>query len=76
MVKIYSTPTCPDCEMVKEYLKELKVKYESYDVSNDETSQKEMIEKSHQMGVPVIDIDGAIIIGFNKAEIDKALGNK
>jgi glutaredoxin 3 len=76
MVKIYSTPTCPYCEMAKEYLKELKIEYEAYDVSNNEKAQKEMIEKSRQMGVPVIDIDGTIIIGFNKTEIDKALNNK
>jgi len=73
MVKIYTTPTCPYCEMVKEYFKEKNVSYEEYDVSNNESSQKEMIGKSHQMGVPVIDIDGTIIIGFNRAEIDKAL---
>jgi len=73
MVKIYSTPTCPYCEMAKEYFKEKNVSYEEYDVSNNESTQKEMINKSHQMAVPVIDIDGIIIIGFNRAEIDKIL---
>lgn len=73
MVKIYSTPTCPYCEMVKEYLKERNVKYEELDVSNNEAAQKEMLTKSHQMGVPVIDVDGTIIIGFSRSEIDKAL---
>lgn len=73
MVKIYTTPTCPYCEMAKEYFKEKNVSYEEYDVSSDEKAQEEMIAKSQQMGVPVIDINGAIIIGFNRPEIDKAL---
>lgn len=73
MVKIYSTQTCPYCEMAKEYFDEHGVTYENYDVANNENARKEMIEKSGQMGVPVIDIDGKIIIGFNKLEIDKAL---
>ena len=73
MIKIYSTPTCPYCEMVKEYFKELNLEYEDYDVTQDEKAQEEMIAKSHQLGVPVIDIDGTIIVGFNKEAIDKAL---
>jgi glutaredoxin 3 len=73
MVKIYSTPTCPYCEMTKEYLKEHDVQYEEIDVSKNEAAQKEMIAKSKQMGVPVIDIDGTVIVGFNQAEIEKAL---
>lgn len=62
--------------MAKEYLKRHKVKYENYDVSNDQKAQEEMVKKSHQMGVPVIDIDGIIIVGFNRSEIDKALNLK
>lgn len=73
MIKIYSTQTCPYCEMAKEYLDEQGIKYENYDVAGDETARKEMVEKSGQMGVPVIDIDGKIIVGFNKPEMDKAL---
>jgi len=76
MIKIYSTTTCPYCEMAKDYLKKHNVNYENVDVSNDEKAQQEMIKKSHQMGVPVIDIDGAIIVGFNRSEIDKALNLK
>ena len=75
MVKIYSTQTCPYCEMAKEYLDEQGVKYENYDVAGDETARKEMVEKSGQIGVPVIDIDGKIIVGFNKSEMDKALNS-
>lgn len=60
--------------MTKEYFKEKGVNYEDYDVSVDDKAREEMIAKSQQMGVPVIDIDGKIIIGFNQPEIDKALG--
>jgi glutaredoxin len=62
--------------MVKEYLKEKKIKYTEYDVSSDEEKAHEMIEKSKQMGVPVIDINGKIIIGFDKPKIDAALKKK
>ncbi|MDI6717850.1 MAG: glutaredoxin domain-containing protein [Patescibacteria group bacterium] len=74
MVTIYSTPTCPYCEMAKKYFKENNIQYQNFDVSVNENAAREMLEKTHQMGVPVIDIDGAIIIGFNKPEIEKALG--
>jgi len=59
--------------MAKEYLNEQGIEYKNYDVANDEAARKEMDEKSGQKGVPVIDIDGKIIIGFNKPEIEKAL---
>ncbi|MEK7193923.1 MAG: Uxx-star family glutaredoxin-like (seleno)protein [Patescibacteria group bacterium] len=72
-IKIYTTPTCPYCEMAKEYFQENNVGYEEYNVAEDDKARDEMIEKSQQMGVPVIDIDGKIIIGFNKPEIEKAL---
>ncbi len=75
-VIIYSTPTCPYCEMVKEYFKKNNIQYENYDVSADEEKAKEMIQKSHQMGVPVIDIDGEIIVGFDRPTIEKALNLK
>ena len=73
-IKIYTTLTCPYCEMAKEYFKGNNIAYESYDVAEDEKAREEMIQKSKQMGVPVIDIDGKIIVGFNKPEIDKTLG--
>ena len=75
-VKIYSTPTCPYCKMVQEYLKEKDVEFEYIDVAADQKAANEMIEKSGQMGVPVIDIDGKIIVGFNKEEIEKALSQQ
>ena len=73
-VKVYSTDSCPYCVMVKKYLKENKVDFEEIDVSSDQAKAQEMINKSGQMGVPVVDIDGKIIVGFNKGEIAKALG--
>ncbi|MDP3015155.1 MAG: glutaredoxin domain-containing protein [bacterium] len=73
MIKIYTTQICPYCVMAKEYFKEKNICYEEYDVAADEKASEEMIAKSQQMGVPVIDINGAIIVGFNRPEIDKAL---
>lgn len=63
-VKVYSTPSCPYCLMTKNYLKKEGVPYEDIDVSQDEKAAREMIVKSGQMGVPVIDIDGKIVVGF------------
>ena len=72
-VTVYSTPTCPWCEKAKEFLKENNVPYNNVNVAADHKAAQEMIEKSGQMGVPVIDIDGKIIIGFDKNAIRKAL---
>jgi glutaredoxin-like YruB-family protein len=75
-VKIYTTPACPFCVMAKQYLKEKGIEFEEIDVSKDEMAAKEMVEKSGQMGVPVIEIDGQIVIGFDKEKIDELLGLK
>ncbi|MDP3697672.1 MAG: glutaredoxin family protein [Candidatus Taylorbacteria bacterium] len=72
-VKVYSTPTCPWCKRAKAYLTEKKIDFESVDVSSNEAAQQEMIDKSGQMGVPVLDIDGKIVIGFDKGKIDELL---
>ena len=72
-VKIYSTPTCPYCMRAKQFLKDNNVEFEDFDVSKDQTKAQEMIDKSGQMGVPVIDIDGEIIVGFDKDAIEKAI---
>jgi glutaredoxin 3 len=72
-IRIYSTPTCTYCVILKRYLDGKNVEYENLDVSQDEEAQKEMIAKTNQMGVPVIDIDGEIIIGFDKEKIDNIL---
>ncbi|MFC1728103.1 glutaredoxin family protein [Nanoarchaeota archaeon] len=73
-VIVYSTPTCPYCVMAKDFLKENNIEFVDYDVSQDKQKAKDAIEKSGQMAVPVIDIDGKIIIGFDKEELKKALG--
>ncbi|MCX7927211.1 MAG: glutathione S-transferase N-terminal domain-containing protein [Candidatus Omnitrophica bacterium] len=73
-VIIYSTPTCPYCIRAKQFLKEHNISFVDYDVSSDQEKAEEMINKSGQMGVPVLDIDGQIIVGFNKEAISRALG--
>ena len=72
-VKIYSTPTCPYCKKAKEFLNQNKVQFEDIDVSLNKEAAEEMINKSGQMGVPVIDIDGQIIVGADISAIKKAL---
>ena len=72
-VTIYTTPSCGYCKVAKEYFRTQHVPYTEYDVSSDRRKAEEMVHKSHQMGVPVIEINGAIIVGFNKPEIEKAL---
>jgi len=73
-VKVYSTSTCPYCVRLKEFLKEKNIEFEAIDVGLDQDKAQEMINKSGQMGVPVIDIEGEIIVGFDKARISKSLG--
>jgi len=72
-VVVYSTPTCPFCHKAKEYLAEKSIEFEDVNVAEDAARQQEMIEKSGQMGVPVLDVNGTIIVGFDKAKIDAAL---
>ena len=72
-IKIYTTPTCPWCKKTKEFLKENNIEYEEIDVSGNQEAQKEMIDKSGQMGVPVIDIGGEIIVGYDIDKLKKAL---
>ena len=75
-IKIYTTKWCTYCKMAKEYFKEKGLEYDEYDVGNDAQKRMEMVEKTQQMGVPVIDIGGNIIIGFDKAKINSLLGIK
>ncbi len=72
-VKIYSTPTCPYCIRAKKFLEENNIPFENFDVSADQQKSEEMVKLSGQMGVPVLDIEGKIIVGFDKDEIKKAL---
>jgi len=72
-VKIYSTPSCPWCHKAKEFFKENKIEFEDVNVAEDQDAAKEMIEKSGQQGVPVIDIDNHIVIGFNESKLRELL---
>ncbi len=72
-IKIYSTPTCPYCKLVKDYLKEKSIHFTDIDVGSDAAAANEMVKTSGQMGVPVIDIDGEIIVGWNKSALEEAL---
>lgn len=73
-VTIYTTATCPYCKMAKEYMQEKGVEFTEIDVSTDQEAAAKMVEKSGQMGVPVIEVDGKIIVGFDKKELKNALG--
>ncbi len=73
-VKIYSTPTCPYCARAKQFLKDNNIEFDDIDVSADQEKVQEMVQKTGQMGVPVLDIDGEIIVGFDKDKIKVALG--
>ena len=75
-VIIYTTPICVYCKMAKAFFKEHNIAYVEKDVSADTKAQEEMIAKSNQLGVPVIDIDGKITIGFDKEKISKLLNIK
>jgi glutaredoxin-like YruB-family protein len=72
-VKVYSTPTCSWCHRAKEFLKNHKVKFDDINVADDDKGRTEMIEKSGQMGVPVIDAKGTIIVGFDQPKLMEAL---
>jgi glutaredoxin-like YruB-family protein len=73
-VKVYSTSTCPYCALAKDFLRKNNVTFENIDVGINPQATQEIIDKSGQMGVPVLDIDGQIIVGFDKDAITKALG--
>lgn len=70
MIKVYSTPTCPWCSRAKQYLTSRGIAFEDLNVAEDYNAAKEMIQKSGQRGVPVLDINGEIIVGFDQARID------
>ncbi len=73
-VSIYTTPTCGYCKLAKEFFKENNVEYNEYDVAADAEKRTEMIEKSGQMGVPVITVDDEMIVGFDKEKLAGLLG--
>ena len=72
-VKVYSTPTCPWCHKLKDWMKEKGIKFQDIDVSSDQEAVQKMIEKSGQMGVPQTEVNGKMIVGFNPDAIEEAL---
>ncbi|MCX6779497.1 MAG: glutathione S-transferase N-terminal domain-containing protein [Candidatus Magasanikbacteria bacterium] len=70
---VYSTPSCPYCHMAKDYLDSKNIAFTDKNVAIDEDASEEMVKKSGQMGVPVIEIDGKVIIGFDRGAIDELL---
>lgn len=72
-VKVFTTQVCPYCVTLKQFLKEHNIEFEEFDVGQDEKAREEMIKKSGQMGVPVLEIDGQIVVGFDKEKICKLL---
>ncbi len=73
-VILFSTPTCSFCNAAKRYLRERGIKFRDVDVSRDAAAARDMVRRSGQSGVPVIDIGGKIIVGFDRAKIDQYLG--
>jgi len=75
-VTIYTTPTCGFCKMAKVYFTDRDISFATRDVSVDHNAYRELLGKSGQLGVPVIDIDGTVVVGFDRARIDTILRQK
>jgi len=75
-VIVFSTPTCTYCNMAKSYFREKGIKFTDIDVSRDQSAARDMVRRSGQMGVPVIDIGGKIVVGFNRPQVNTLLGIK
>lgn len=73
-VIVFSTPTCVHCNHAKRYLRERGVRFRDVDVSKDPVAARDMVRRSGQQGVPVIEINGRVVVGFNKPEVDRLLG--
>ncbi len=72
-ITLYSTPSCSYCRLAKDWLRQRNIRFEEYNVAADPRRAEEMVRKSGQMGVPVLDVNGRIILGFNTAEMERAL---
>ncbi len=75
-VIVFTTPSCSFCNMTKKYFREKGIKFKEVDVSRDAAAARDMVRRSGQMGVPVVDIGGKIVVGFDRPKIDKYLGIK
>lgn len=75
-VIVFSTPNCPYCNMAKRYLRERGIRFRDVDVSRDPAAARDMVRRSGQQGVPVIDINGKIVVGFDRARMNQLLGLK
>ncbi len=75
-VIIFTTPTCRFCRAAKKYLRERGIRFKEVDVSRDQAAARDMVRRSGQMGVPVLDIGGKIVVGFDRPKIDRLLGLK
>lgn len=73
-VIVFSTPSCTYCNSVKRYFRDKGIKYKDVDVSRDNAAARDMVRRSGQMGVPVIDIGGKVVVGFDRPKIDRLLG--
>lgn len=73
-VTIYSTPTCVYCKLAKDFFKEKNIAYTEYDVAADLAKRQEMVEKTGQLGVPVIQVDNSVMVGFSKEKLSEVLG--
>jgi glutaredoxin-like YruB-family protein len=76
IVKVYSTPTCPYCEILKQFLTDKGIQFESIDVSDNEAAQNYIFEKTGKMAVPITEIDDEIVVGFDRAKIIELLNLK
>jgi glutaredoxin 3 len=75
-ITIYTTPTCGFCQMAKQYLGSKEIEFETKDITTDSDAYDEILEKSNQLGVPVLDVDGTIIVGFDRNKLDAVLRDK
>jgi glutaredoxin-like YruB-family protein len=75
-VIVFSTPTCSYCNMAKQYFRRNKIRFKDVDVSRDQAAARDLVRRTGQMGVPVIDINGKLIVGFDKPEINRLLDIK
>ena len=73
-VIVFTTPTCRYCNALKRYLRQHKIKFKDVDISRDERAARDVVRRTGQMGVPVVDIGGKIVIGFDRPKIDRLLG--